>query len=109
MDEKAFAKKYPNLSPTLMGEFDVSGLTDEQIAAEAIEFSGNSPEERAAAIHSLVQESHQLLLDLDKEWTAFRDVANRGFDNADDARAWLVRVLAVWERGLRQLQGGKPS
>lgn len=109
MDEKAFAKKYPNLSPTLMGEFDVSGLTDEEIAGEAIEFSGYSPDERAAAIRSLVQESHQLLLDLDREWTALRDVANRGFDSVDDARTWLLRVLAVWERGLRQLQGGKPS
>lgn len=109
MDEKAFEKKYPNLAPTLMGYFDMSDITDEEIAKQAVELSGFSNEDRAAAIGSLVKESHQLLLDLDREWEVFRDVANRHLDSPEIAKEWLLRVLAVWERALNKLDGKRPS
>src|ERR1700733_13473038 len=91
MGESYFSKKYPNLSPTLIGDFDLSGLTDEQIAEEAIEFPGCTPEVRFAEITILVNESRQLLLDMAADWNIFGDVANRNFENEDDARKWLLR------------------
>jgi hypothetical protein len=109
MKGNEFTEKYPDLAPTLMGYFDMSDLTDEEIAQEAVKLEDRPAVHRAKVIDSLVKESHKLLLDIDRDWDAFGDVANRPFRDAQQAREWLMRILAVWEKALREIDGGKPS
>lgn len=109
MDEKQFSEKYPALAPTLMGYFDMSDISDEKIAEQAVEYSGFPREERAAAIRDLIADCNRLCLNLDKEWPTFRDVANRHLDSPELAKEWLVRVMGVWERALNKLDGKRPN
>lgn len=109
MDGKRFSEKYPALAPTLMGYFDMSDIPDEKIAEEAAEFSGFSPEDRATAIRNLIADCNRLCLNLDKEWPAFRDVANRHLDSHEIAKAWLLRIVSVWVRALNELDGKRPN
>lgn len=109
MDEKQFSEKYPTLAPTLMGYFDMSDISDEEIAEQAVEYAGFSPEKRAAAIRDLIADCNRLCLNLDNEWPMFREAANRHLDSPELAKKWLVRVMGVWERALSKLDGKRPS
>lgn len=86
--------------------YDNAEEPDEVVAAQAIAPGLHAPGLRAKR---LISDSERLLQNMDHEWEIFSKVANRYLDNANEARTWLLKILTVWEKALRDTEGGKLS
>lgn len=106
MNEAAFSKKYHVLAPALYEFQHPDGRTDEQIAELQLRNEGQNPlEYRIADVEALIEQSRRLLADFDSDGAAFAEVTNRtALRSPDAAKAWLERMLSVWERVLIQLK-----
>lgn len=88
----------------LAGEFFDSDIRpDEELARILLDG------ENIQSLSRLVADCERLISRLDQHWEVFSEVVNRHFENADQARSWLLRMLAVWEPALRQMDRKKPS
>lgn len=106
----SFEERNPTLTAIGAGVFQYpDGKKDELLAAQAAKPPVVASESRAAALQALVRESNSILLTIESDWEDLGHAVFREFKGASEARAWLVRVLAVWEHDLREIQGGKPS
>lgn len=109
MTRQEFRDKYPSLYGTLAGDFYDSDPQepDEVVATHAIAPGLFAPKLRA---ERLIGDSTRLLQNIKQEWEALSKAANRDLNDAAQARAWLLKVMAVWERALREMgDGRKPS
>ncbi|PIR18908.1 MAG: hypothetical protein COV48_04920 [Elusimicrobia bacterium CG11_big_fil_rev_8_21_14_0_20_64_6] len=110
MNRREFAGKYPSLSGILASVFQYpEGRSDEEIAREAVEEPFTLAAKRFRLLSELVRESNLALVSLDAEWQVVAKAANRPLQSCEDTREWLLRVTAVWEKLLSEINGTKPS
>lgn len=107
MEKNEFFSKYEALGGVLAGNFHdgIGGDTDSAIAESVLKELGSSQ----ADLRLLVSDCERLIQNVESEWGVLGDAANRHFEDADEARAWLAGIFAVWEKALREIDGTKPS
>lgn len=107
MNKNEFFAKYEALGGIFAGNFHdgIGGDTDSAIAESISKELNSSPED----LRLLVNDCERLIQNIDIEWGILGDTANRHFEDAAEARAWLVSIFAVWEEALRGIDGAKPS
>lgn len=102
MDLSEFRKAYPILAATLGAEFGDSAAHDDEGIARKVA-SAALPAERAAYLIQLLNEAPLLLENIDDQWPLLAKDVNRRLHNKDEARKWLLRIFAVWEKELDRL------
>jgi hypothetical protein len=99
MDVWDFQKRYPDLLNFLGGCFpdaDLEGLSDAEIAEEFALLSSD------ASLRRLVLEQGDQVLTLEPfPSQAVSNLANRHFDDLEEAKEWLKSVLATVRGALR--------
>lgn len=110
MNRQEFADKYPSLSGILGSIFQYpEGKSDAEIAKEAVEEPFTAARKRSRLLAELVRESNAFLPHLEAEWQVLAKAANRSLLSPEQTREWLLSVVAVWEKALREIDGAKPS
>lgn len=67
------------------------------------------PVEEPVGARSLRVESTAFLPHFEAEWQVLAKAANRPLLSPQQTREWLLGVVAVWEKALREIDGAKPS
>lgn len=107
---KSFEERNPTLTAIGAGVFQYpDGKKDEFLAAQAANPPVVSKDSRTGALQALIRESNSTLLAIESDWQELGRAVFRDFKDSGEARAWLVHVVAVWEKLLREVEGGRPS
>jgi len=107
MNRREFSEIYPTLSGALAGEFQYpAGRSDEELARS---LRDDLPRvNRRKLIQRLLGDCYKLLPDIEGQWQALSDAANRSLDTPEQARCWLNRIMVVWERTLLEIDDANP-
>lgn len=110
MNRQEFSDKYPSLSGVFASIFQYpEDRSDEEIAREAVDEPFTMAAKRFRLLSELVREINLALVSLDAEWQIVAKAANRPLQSCEDTREWLLRVAAVWEKLLSEINGARPS
>ena len=108
MDKADFYRRYPVLSGYLASDFAEGVIAeDERTAAEIVADLRRSSASYGKNLRQLVAEARGLRGGLDSEWQVLDSVVLREFDGRAAAEAWLLKVLAVWEKALQDAESGR--
>ena len=98
-----FYEKYPGLGGELGGYFHDTETVDDESNARNLR-TDLTPDDRIDLLRELMGDAHKLMANIDDDWQAMAASANRQIYNVADARAWLMRIMVVWQEELTRLQ-----
>jgi len=98
-----FKENYPSLSPTLAGTFYDSEPPEDETTARNLRDDLPS-ESRIRLITRLLADSHRLMANIERDWDLLGERANRKIHDSAEGRAWLIRIMVVWQEELTRLQ-----
>lgn len=107
MDRYAFREKFPALTSAFGAFLDSPSHDDETLARELY---GSDPSDiRAGLLAEVLDEGHRFMASMDQNWELLQGEANRRLYTRDEALAWLMRMMTVWQEELTRLRGGNDS
>lgn len=104
MNWREFDDKYPTLSGTLASSFhDSADAFDDEGLARSLD-SGLALDDRIRLFTGYVADARKLMVNIETDWEVMAAIANRPIRNSEQARAWLLRVIAALQEELGRLQ-----